>query len=222
MKLKFEGLSKLKPDGTYLFKDVSKTLYDNEILTISGPSGVGKTTLLKCISQLAVYEEGAMFLDDKSPEEYGITNWRTRIMYVPQRAPIMQGTPLEFYGAIQMFNSQQRNKYKYEDPVEIAERWNVNRDLWDKTWNQLSGGEIQRISLAIALSCKPQILLLDEPTSALDPTTCLLVEETLKKYTCIWVTHNMEQENRVATHRLVLSPYVNEDVNESESILIDI
>ncbi|CAG8628573.1 25470_t:CDS:2 [Gigaspora margarita] len=222
MKLKVEEISKLKPNGTYLFKDVSLIVYDNDILTISGPSGVGKTTLLKCISQLAVYEEGSMFLDDRSPEEYGIPNWRTRVMYVPQRTPIMQGTPLEFHENVLKFKSQQKDRYKYDDPVEIAERWNVNRDLWEKSWNQLSGGEIQRISLAIALSCKPQILLLDEPTSALDPTTCLLVERTLKEYTCIWVTHNMEQENRVSNHRLVLNPYVGENANESESALIDI
>ncbi|CAG8784170.1 6236_t:CDS:2, partial [Dentiscutata erythropus] len=201
--LKIESLSKLKPNGTYLFKNVSLMLYDNEILTISGPSGVGKTTLLKCISQLAIYEEGVIFLDDKSPEEYGITNWRTRIMYVPQRTPIMQGSPLEFHENVLKFSSLQKNKYNHDDPIEIAERWNIDRDLWEKNWNQLSGGEIQRISLAIALSCKPQVLLLDEPTSALDPTTCLLVERTLKDYTCIWVTHNMEQENRVSNHRLV-------------------
>ncbi|RHZ53313.1 hypothetical protein Glove_443g61 [Diversispora epigaea] len=222
MKLKVENISKLKLDGTYLFKDVSFSLYGKEIITISGPSGVGKTTLLKCIAQLVIYEEGCVFFNDKTPEEYGVPNWRTRIIYVPQRTPIMPGTPLEFSQKIRTFRSQQLINKFYDDPIEISGRWNIPEELWEKNWNQLSGGELQRISLAIALSCRPEILLLDEPTSALDPKTCHLVENTLKDHACIMVTHNPEQEKRMSTHRIVLkSPYV-ENENNNEHLLVDI
>ncbi|CAI2163104.1 5918_t:CDS:2 [Funneliformis geosporum] len=219
MHLEIERLCKLKADGTFLFRDVSLSLKDKEILSISGPSGVGKTTLLKCIAQLTLYEEGIIYLDRKTPEDYGIPNWRTRVMYVPQRAPIMPGTPMEFYTKMLSFK-QQRTRNCHVDPIELSQQWNVRDELWDKEWNQLSGGEIQRISLAIALSCKPDVLLLDEPTSALDPDTCLLVEEALKEYACILVTHNPEQERRIATTSIRLRHYTN--IEDNADVLMDI
>jgi len=215
MNFKLRDLCKLKSDGTFLFRDISFSLKEGDILTISGPSGVGKTTLLKCIAQLAIYEEGDIYLNDKTPEEYGIPVWRTRVMYVPQRTPIMAGTPIEFYKKMSNFGAQ-RTIY-HVDPIEISQKWDIREELWDNEWNELSGGETQRISLAIALSCKPDVLLLDEPTSALDPTTTLLVEETLKEHTCIVVTHNPEQESRIATNTYKLNPY-----NQNQDVLLSL
>ncbi|CAB4486672.1 unnamed protein product [Rhizophagus irregularis] len=205
MNFKLEDLYKLKSDGTFLFRDISFSLKKGDILTISGPSGVGKTTLLKCIAQLTLYEGGSIYLNDRTPEEYGIPVWRTRVMYVPQRTPIMPGTPMEFYNKMSDFGAQ-RTIY-HNDPIEISQRWGISEELWDKPWNHLSGGEIQRVSLAIAISCNPDVLLLDEPTSALDPNTTLLVEETLKEHTCIIVTHSPEQETRISTKTYKLNHY---------------
>ncbi|GBB98033.1 hypothetical protein RclHR1_03120018 [Rhizophagus clarus] len=196
-------------------KDISFSLKKGDILTISGPSGVGKTTLLKCIAQLAIYEGGDIYLNDRTPEEYGIPVWRTRVMYVPQRTPVMTGTPMEFYRKMTKFNAQKTTYH--DDPIEISQKWDIREELWDKQWNQLSGGETQRISLAISLSCKPDVLLLDEPTSALDPTTTLLVEETLKEHTCIMVTHNPEQEGRISTNAFKLNHY-----NENQDVLVQL
>nr|CAG8454971.1 5147_t:CDS:2 [Entrophospora candida] len=219
MRFKVENLSKKKPDGSYLFKDISFTLFDKEIVTITGPSGVGKTTLLKCLSQLIVYDDGHVFIDDNIPI------WRTRVLYVPQRPPIIPGTPLDYLKKIRSFKAQQKIVHLHNDPVEISSRWDIKEALWESDWNQLSGGEIQRISLAIALSCSPEVLLLDEPTSALDQNSCLLVEETLKNHSCIWITHNPEQENRISSYKIVLKPHEesnNDDSNNTDDLLLDI
>ncbi|CAG8457088.1 5849_t:CDS:2 [Paraglomus occultum] len=222
MRFQVVDLSKKKPDGSYLFKDVSISLREREIITITGPSGVGKTTLLKCIAELVVFEEGKLYLDDKSPEQYDIPLWRTRVMYVPQRPVIMPGTPFAFHEKIRSYAALKKNRSAHEDPIEISARWGINEELWHSDWNRLSGGEMQRIMLALALSCKPDVLLLDEPTSALDSETCFLVEESLKEYACIWVTHDREQERRVAHKTLRLEKQDNGLDNRGGEAIINI
>ncbi|RUS21912.1 ATP-binding cassette transporter [Endogone sp. FLAS-F59071] len=205
------GFSKLKPDGTWLFKDIDFSLGEGDIVSLTGPSGVGKTTLLKCIAELILYEGGKAYLKDKSADEYGIPNWRSRVLYVPQRPPVMEGTPLDFFEGVKKYTSQ--SKREFGNPVDIGADWKLSPELWEQTWNTLSGGEMQRIAIAIAVALRPNVLLLDEPTSALDPETSILVERTLQSHTCIWITHNPEQEHRVATQHLVLGPHAKHHLN---------
>ena len=89
---------------------------------------------------------------------------------------------------------------------EIAVSWKVDH-VWEKSWATLSGGEAQRAALALALSTNPRLLLLDEPTSALDAVTRELVEDRLSGVAAIWVTHDREQAQRVATRVIDLEPY---------------
>ncbi|KAL1925053.1 uncharacterized protein VTP21DRAFT_4707 [Calcarisporiella thermophila] len=202
--LEVRYLSKRKPNGNWLFKGIDFKLKHGEIMVIRGPSGSGKTTLLKCIAELIDHEDGQIYLDGKTCIDYGIPEWRSRITYVPQRPPSLPGSPRDFLERVRGYASQKHKSF--EDPVAISNGWNVPEDLWSKEWKNLSGGEMQRISLAIAISLAPDVLLLDEPTSALDPESAELVERTLikRRMTCIWVTHSPEQEKRVAKKTLSL------------------
>ncbi|KAJ1644573.1 hypothetical protein J3B02_006548 [Coemansia erecta] len=196
-------------DSDYLFYDVNFDLYENQVLVVRGPSGVGKTTILRCIAQLTPYEAGVCSLATKGdsfrkPLQMGIPAWRADVMYVPQRPAQLAGTPLDFVDMVNSFRVQ--GDREHYDPVEIAEDWGIAQELWDKKWPELSGGEQQRIALAVALSCDPKVLLLDEPTSALDPRSTLLVEETLAQRTCIWITHDDAQAKRVASRILTINP----------------
>ncbi|KAJ2783992.1 hypothetical protein H4R18_001384 [Coemansia javaensis] len=198
--------------GGHCFYDVCFDLHEGEVLVVRGPSGVGKTTLLRCIAQLVPHEAGICTLSSagagagafQSPADLGVPQWRADVMYVPQRPPQMTGTPLDTVDMVASF-AVQRCRPRY-DPIEIAEDWGVASDLWEKKWAELSGGEQQRIALAIALSCDPRVLLLDEPTSALDPQATLLVEDALAARACIWITHDDAQEARVAARCLTLAP----------------
>ncbi|KAJ3285168.1 hypothetical protein HK104_009610 [Borealophlyctis nickersoniae] len=195
--------------GRTLFENVAFTLTIRRndspmILALRGPSGSGKTTLLRCLAELIPYKSGIVTVDGKTSNQYGIPEWRSKVMYVPQRPPAVVGTPRQFVETMAQFGAQKRRRVQGQSPEDIGYSWNLPHDVWDKEWAHLSGGEIQRVALAIAVSRDPDVLLLDEPTSALDPDTAILVERSLSNFTCVWITHSPEQEARVATHTLTL------------------
>ncbi|KAG0734436.1 hypothetical protein G6F57_012942 [Rhizopus arrhizus] len=208
------GISMQLEDGRWLFKEVNIELEKGDILVLRGPSGAGKTTLLKCLAELVPYSEGRSSLYGHSPSHYGIPTWRSRVMYVPQRPAVHPGTPMDLFNMAKSYTSQ-KGKY-VGDPIKIGLDWNLSESHFYENWSCLSGGEMQRAALAIAFALNPEILLLDEPTSALDPESTLLVEKSLKGRTCILITHNPQQETRLATQsiylpRLAQNPIVDDD-----------
>ncbi|OZJ03364.1 hypothetical protein BZG36_02980 [Bifiguratus adelaidae] len=203
-----KGISKrVHPEKPgYLFHNASLTVSQGELVAITGPSGIGKTTFLKCLADLIIYEEGECLLQQESRKSFTASNWRARVTYIPQRPPAMPGTPLEFLDRVKQLKAQAARVTQFDDPIKIGLEWNLSEHLWYEEWSTLSGGEMQRMQLALGLSLKPDVVLLDEPTSALDAATTLLVEETLKKYTVIMVTHSQEQAFRIATSQLQFHP----------------
>ncbi|KAI9475494.1 MAG: ATP-binding cassette transporter [Benjaminiella poitrasii] len=189
----------LKLDNNrWLFKDINITLSRGQTLVLRGPSGAGKTTLLKCIAELVHRSSGQLSLYGIQSLKYGVPNWRSRVMYVPQRPSVHPGTPLEFFEMVKRYASQHAKIF--DDPIKIGLDWNLSHHHFNEQWNHLSGGEMQRVALAIALALNPDILLLDEPTSALDPESTLLVEKSLVGRTCIWITHSSQQEARIVSY----------------------
>lgn len=108
----------------------------------------------------------------------GVPTYRTRILYVPQRPSLLPGTPREFVNLISSYKSRKRapaepkanplannNSSKLGavfGPISISEQWGIDEDLWDRPWSSLSGGESQRIALAVAVGIPgAEILLLD-------------------------------------------------------------
>jgi ABC-type iron transport system FetAB ATPase subunit len=92
--------------------------------------------------------------------DYTVPIWRSRVMYVPQRPSVHPGTPLDFFNMVKKFASQ-KNKKKIDDPVQIGIQWNLSESHFNEKWSNLSGGEMQRAALAIAVALNPDILLLD-------------------------------------------------------------
>ncbi|KAI8063493.1 P-loop containing nucleoside triphosphate hydrolase protein [Gongronella butleri] len=197
-----KGISMKLANERWLFHNVDMTVNRGDTLVLRGPSGAGKTTLLKCLAELVPYTNGESTLHGKTPSDYGIPVWRSRVMYVPQRPAIHPGTPMDLFKMAKKFQSQQNRSFG--DPIKIGMEWHLSESHFLESWSNLSGGEMQRCALAIALALNPEVLLLDEPTSALDPESTLLVEKTLKGRTCIWITHSTEQQSRVATKVLTV------------------
>ncbi|WRT63748.1 uncharacterized protein IL334_000671 [Kwoniella shivajii] len=240
-------LTVLRDNSSPLFSNLSLTLAPGEVLVVRGVSGSGKTTLLKCIAELNLYSKGKLKLHGKESTKWGIPEWRIKVAYIPQRPSLLPGTPLDFLETIRSFSVRLKQKQKAQsdkdgdgngngngqeegtiDPLDLAQEWGIEKYLWKRDWGTLSGGEGQRIALAIAVGIGgAEVLLLDEPTSAIDDETAQKIEKSLlgmlpsiqggshpvngvrRKGTgprgLIWITHSAEQADRVGTRTLDLS-----------------
>ncbi|KAJ3107425.1 hypothetical protein HK100_003586 [Physocladia obscura] len=194
-----------------------------------------QTTLLRALAHLLPTDKGYVTLVSplSSPVSYTPATltppqWRRAIVYVAQRPAQANGSPRDYLRRVTSFKANaahghpiatSHSDYSLSDPIAVASTWNVAVDCWDKPWNQLSGGESQRITLSIALSLNPTVLLLDEPTSALDPDTTLLVEDSLKNFNCLWITHSPEQEKRVSS--ACLSFIRHPTVSDAYTVILD-
>jgi polar amino acid transport system ATP-binding protein len=150
--------------------DVSMNVYPGEVVVIIGPSGGGKSTLLRCINKLESIDQGRIIVDGHSiTETKNINKVRAEIGMVFQLFNLFPHlTALENIVLAQRVVRQRKTKRAEEiaheqlDKVGIAEKWNSYP-------SQLSGGQQQRVAIARALAMEPKIMLFDEPTSALDP-----------------------------------------------------
>ncbi|KAJ1968077.1 hypothetical protein H4R35_006526, partial [Dimargaris xerosporica] len=113
----------------YLWYDIHLDVEPGDTIVIQGPSGVGKTTLLRAVAQLTDYDAGSLYLCHHTPQSLGIPVWRSRVMYVPQQPAILPGSPLDFFFKVKQFQSHW-GKEQWDDPVEIGARWGLNEEYW--------------------------------------------------------------------------------------------
>ncbi|KAL3943826.1 MAG: hypothetical protein SGBAC_002119 [Bacillariaceae sp.] len=189
-------------DSKILFQDVSFRLNLGDIYLVGGPSGSGKSQLLRSIGLLSPLASGTIHLDGKEQTGMNPSYWRKQVRYVTQYKVEIPGTPREFVYKITHFETWKRAKDPISGDVMIAtalsflQQWGLTTNALDQEWSTLSGGEAQRMILAIALASKPRVLLLDESTSALDLKSKIAVEQSVDSYArshgiqTIWVSHD--------------------------------
>jgi len=168
LKLVINGLS-FSYNSIAALKDVELELGLNEVLSIVGPNGSGKTTLLKCIDRILKPNQGAVLIDGRDAANIGLDELAKIIGYVPQSST--STFPYTVFDVVLMgrkpyirWSVSERDK---EIIAEILKFLGIS-ELAARYFNELSGGEQQKVIVARALAQQPQILLLDEPTSNLD------------------------------------------------------
>jgi ABC-type multidrug transport system ATPase subunit len=168
---------------------------DSECLAIEGPSGIGKTRMLRAIADLEP-AHGQVFLDGAERNEMPGPEWRRLVRYCAAEPAWWTET------ARSAFASAARLE-------RVLDSLGLTPDVLDRPIAVLSTGERQRLALARALIDEPKILLLDEPTTALDAQAAALVEELIKFQllsgrSAILVSHDASQIERLAHARLLL------------------
>lgn len=201
--------------GRELYRDLAFRLEEGQTLAVRGPSGVGKSQLLRQLAWLdadrgpGLQQSGELSLGGRGPGEWGAQEWRAEVCYVPQVAPPVLGSAADLEQRIADFRVQRGREAA--DARGLAARLGMGGATWHQPWSELSVGERQRLMLAVLLSRRPAVLLLDEPTAALDPASIEAVEELLRDITCVWVTHSAFQAERVADEVLTLGSVIDAD-----------
>lgn len=187
--------------------DVSFSIGERSIYTIIGPSGSGKSSLLRLLNRLEEPPPGTIFYRDQDITTLEVLALRRRVGMVFQAPVMFAGTVAD--------NLRYGPALRGEPPADervatVLQAVDLDPALADREALALSGGQAQRVAFARALINEPEVLLLDEPTSALDPASTLSIERLVAELgarfglTFVWVTHNMEQARRVGDCTLLL------------------
>ena len=208
--IRIEHLHKEYPNTTPL-KDVSVVINDGDVISVIGPSGTGKSTLLRCINQLEKPTSGRIWMDDIELTAPGcdMDKVRQKMGMVFQSFNLFgHKTVIEnlMMGPMDLLGKSKQEAY--DEGRRLLRMVGLDEKIFNYP-DELSGGQKQRIAIARTLAMDPEIILLDEPTSALDPT---MVGEVLKvmfelaeeKMTMIIVTHEIGFAKKVANRILFL------------------
>jgi len=192
-------------DGAELLADVSLTLRARDRLGLAGPTGAGKTVLLRALARLDPLSSGDIFWQGGTVHGSLVPPFRAHVMYLHQRPVIVEGSVEDNLRL--PFQLKHHHHRQYDRPRIIAWLDRVDRDqsFLTKRHQDLSGGEAQLAGLLRALQLDPQVLLLDEPTAALDRHTATLVEGLLAEWLAdrsaerayVWVSHDTQQTERM-------------------------
>jgi putative ABC transport system ATP-binding protein len=187
-------------DGDRIVDGVSVSVAEGDVLAVLGPSGSGKSSLLRLLNRLDEPTEGTVFLDGTDYRDLPPREVRRRIGIVPQSPALRDGTVFENVTIGPRLRGETVQRKTAE---ELLERMNLD-GYADRDVADLSGGESQRVAIARTLITEPEVLLLDEPTSSLDSTSEAKVETLLEKHihetdiTTVLVTHDDAQARRLA------------------------
>lgn len=209
--------SKSSKEGRVLFHSLSAKVQPGEIVAVQGPSGIGKSQLLRLVAGLEGLDDngGDVALNGKSltKDFPNLTHWRRQVRYVSQHKIDIPGTPKQFIERISSFASW-RFSHGTQMPsgsdmlsttVDLIREWGLGSNALESEWKSLSGGEAQRVHLAIAVASRPAVLLLDESTSALDLSSKTKVETSIERQSdergvsVLLITHDADQVERMGS-----------------------
>ena len=209
MKLEIEGLN-VWLEKTAVLKGIETTVKAKTITALLGPSGCGKTTLLRTINRMAeltpgFIKSGRVLLNGQDIYAAEAETVRRRIGLVfqkPVALPFSIKENVLFAPRYYRCCARQEMGALAEKSLQEVGLWKEVCDKLDKPAASLSGGQLQRLSIARVLAMNPEVLLLDEPCSSLDPAATRQIEGLLldlaQRLTILLVTHNLPQAKRVA------------------------
>ena len=211
MQLKIENLEFGYTADTPVLKDINLELTGPKFVSILGPNGVGKSTLIHCINKILVPTGGKVFIDGQDVAEINIKELAKIIGYVPYSAN--DTFPLSVIDTVLMGRHPYSNWKSLDSDLRIVYKTLRTLGITHlsmRPFNELSAGQHQKVMLARGLVQEPKILLLDEPTSNLDVRHQIAVTKLLKKLSAeqeilvIMISHDINIAARYSDEIIML------------------
>ena len=182
-----------------LLTDISFSLAAEEVITLTGITGAGKSTLFRLINRLIEPTNGQIVLNGENYRSIAPTTLRQRVMLVAQEPKLLGMKVREALAYPLQLQSLGTEEIK-QRIVTITEQFEIPTDWFDRTELQLSAGQKQIVSIARGVITQPQVLLLDEPIANLDFTTAERVLSTINN-----ITRSQKIGTIVINHQLELA-----------------
>lgn len=196
---------------TAILHDITLDLPRTAITALIGPSGAGKTSLLRLLNRLDDPTSGEVRFDGQPITTYPVAVLRRRVGFVFQRPAMFPGTVADnLRAAVELGGARAESDPAPPDQTRVLDAVELSASYAARHTARLSGGEQQRVSIARALMTRPEVLLLDEPTSALDPEIAERLLATVVRLTreygvaAIMVTHRLSEAREVSTYTVML------------------
>jgi putative ABC transport system ATP-binding protein len=195
--------------GTEVLAGLDLEIPGQAITALVGPSGAGKTSLLRLLNRLDDPVYGEILYHERPLTEIPVRELRCRVGFVFQTPVMFSGTVRDDLrvAAELASNPAEALEVEIRTAMELAE---LDWELADRDGERLSVGQKQRATIARALMTRPEVLLMDEPTSALDPETADRLTETIRHLstdrglTVVMVTHRLAEARRASDFTVVM------------------
>lgn len=198
--------------GSWLIRAVDLAIGPGARLAIVGPSGAGKTVLLRALARLDPLDEGEIRWRGEAVRGDDVPPFRKQVVYLHQRPALFEGNVEANLRVPYSLHQYRDRRYDEARVLDLLKALGRDRAFLAKPHHDLSGGEAQVVALVRAVQLDPAVVLLDEATSSLDRQTARAAETLLEGWRAegdgtrglVWVTHDPEQALRVADRQVAL------------------
>lgn len=205
--LEARGLGRRHRDRiAWLVRDISLAIHAGDRVALTGPTGSGKTVLLRTLCLLDAVDEGAVIWKGESPRLDKIPVFRSQAIYLTQRTKLFEGTVEQNLRIPYSLTANRDRKYSQKNLEAYLQQLGRDVTFLTRDSAHLSGGETQIVAILRAIQLEPTVLLLDEPTASTDEVTARQIEQLVNDWMSladtarafVWVTHDAPQAERVA------------------------
>ncbi|MEM9007738.1 MAG: ATP-binding cassette domain-containing protein [Cyanobacteria bacterium P01_F01_bin.86] len=197
---------------SWIWQDISFELFAGDSLAIVGPSGTGKSLLLRALARLDPIQSGQIMFQGQRLSDLNMPQLRSQVIYLHQQPALLEGCVESNLQHVYKLAIHRNKSYDRPKILEYLSFLGRSADFLERPVEQLSGGERQIVACLRSLQLSPQVLLLDEPTASLDKTATQQLETLIAQWqqtnspkACIWTSHDPEQIERVTDRKLALS-----------------